>query len=149
MQSLYRLICIVLIPLFVAVLLPAAPARADTWAVYWYVCGSDLERRFGGATADIVEALKAELNDDVKVVLQTIPPFDYEGEMIGKWQRVNDYIRQTLSQKAALVFDVVPWLRQDEEHPHMAKFVGHPNAEGCAVWADALYDALMDCGLLK
>ena len=69
--------------------------------------------------------------------------------MIGKWLRVNEYIRQTLSKKAALVFDVVPWLQQDEERPHMAKFVGHPNAEGCAVWADALYDALTDSGLLK
>ncbi|MBO6171066.1 MAG: hypothetical protein J6N67_02745 [Desulfovibrio sp.] len=82
MQSLYRLICIVLIPLFVAVLLPAAPARADTWAVYWYVCGSDLERRFGGATADIVEALKAELNDDVKVVLQTGGTTKWQNEFI-------------------------------------------------------------------
>ena len=104
------------------------------------------EQRLKADLEKIVDLLNAA---GVKVVLQTIPPFDYEGEMVGKWQRVNDYIRQTLSQKAALVFDVVPWLRQDEEHPHMAKFVGHPNAEGCAVWADALYDALMDCGLLK
>ena len=94
----------------------------------------------------IVDCLNAA---EVKVVLQTIPPFDYEGERIGKWQRVNDHIRQTLSKKAALVFDVVPWLQQDEAHPHMAKFVGHPNEEGCAVWANALYDALINSGLLK
>lgn len=94
----------------------------------------------------IVDCLNAA---GVKVVLQTIPPFDYEGERIGKWLRVNDYIRQTLSKKAALVFDVVPWLQQDEAHPHMAKFVGHPNEEGCTVWANALYDALINSGLLK
>ena len=94
----------------------------------------------------IVDCLNAA---GVRTVLQTIPPFDYEGENIGRWLRVNEYIRNTLSKKAALVFDVVPWLRQDEQRPHMAKYVGHPNAEGCAVWADALYDALVGSGLLK
>ena len=92
----------------------------------------------------IVDCLNAA---GVKVVLQTVPPFDYEGERIGMWQRLNDYIRGPLSKKAALIFDVVPLLGQAEQ-PNMAKFGGHPDAAGCAVWADALYDALMNSGLL-
>lgn len=92
----------------------------------------------------IVDCLNAA---GVKVVLQTVPPFDYEGERIGMWQRLNDYIRGPLSQKAALIFDVVPLLGQAEQ-PNMAKFGGHPDAAGCAVWADALYDALLGSGLL-
>ena len=54
-----------------AVLLSAGSALADTWAIYWYVCGSDLERRFGGASADIAEAMRARFGKDVTVVLQT------------------------------------------------------------------------------
>lgn len=94
----------------------------------------------------IVDCLNAA---GVRVVLQTIPPFDYEGENIALWQRVNAYICTVLSQKAALVFDVVPHLCRDTEHPHMAKYGGHPDAAGCAVWADALLEALMTSGLLK
>ena len=92
----------------------------------------------------IVDCLNAA---GVRVVLQTVPPFDYEGENIGRWLRINEHIRQTLSKKVALVFDVVPWLGQTEA-PNMAKFGGHPDAAGCAVWADALYDVLMRSGLL-
>ena len=77
----FRLVC-VFYSLLVAVMLPTVSARADTWAVYWYVCGSDLERRYGGATADIVEALEADLNDDVKVVLQTGGTKKWQNELI-------------------------------------------------------------------
>ena len=47
------------------------PAAADTWAIYWYVCGSDLEQRHGSATDDIVELANASFSDNVTVVLQT------------------------------------------------------------------------------
>ena len=103
------------------------------------------ENRLMADLEKIVDCLNAA---GVKVVLQTIPPFDYEGKNIMIWQRVNDHIRDALSKKVSMIFDVVPWLGQDEQ-PHMAKFVGHPNAEGCAVWANALHDALMDSGLVK
>ncbi len=56
--------------------------HAHSWAVYWYVCGSDLERRMGGATADIAEALNAKLSDDVVVVLQTGGTKKWQNEVI-------------------------------------------------------------------
>ena len=47
-------------------------ARAEeTWAVYWYLCGSNLESEDGAASADLAELLKARLPDNVKVVIQT------------------------------------------------------------------------------
>ena len=85
----------------------------------------------------------------VKVVLQTVPPFDYTGEQIGRWQRVNDHIRNVLSKKVAMVFDVVPHLCLDETKPHMSKFGPHPDEKGCAVWAEALYRAITASDLLN
>ena len=42
----------------------------DTWLVYWYVCGSDLESEGGAASSDIEEMLNANLPDNVKVLIQ-------------------------------------------------------------------------------
>ena len=50
---------------------PVHAFSADTWAVYWYICGSDLESEYGSASADIAELLRARLPDNVTVVLQT------------------------------------------------------------------------------
>lgn len=43
----------------------------DTWVVYWYICGSDLESQYGAATSDIEELIEAKLPANVKVVIQT------------------------------------------------------------------------------
>lgn len=41
------------------------------WAVYWYLCGSDLETDFGAASEDLMEMMEVELPENVKVVIQT------------------------------------------------------------------------------
>ncbi|MBQ7821199.1 MAG: SGNH/GDSL hydrolase family protein [Clostridia bacterium] len=76
----------------------------------------------------IVDYLKKE---GIKVVLQTVPPFDYTGENIEKWKRINEYIKVILKDKVDAVFDNVPCLGVDSSH--VAKFGGHPNADGCAL----------------
>ena len=43
---------------------------SDTWLIYWYLCGSNLESDYGSATADIEEMLKSQLPDNVKVLIQ-------------------------------------------------------------------------------
>ncbi|MBR3498302.1 MAG: clostripain [Selenomonadaceae bacterium] len=43
----------------------------DTWVIYWYVCGTDLETEGGAASADIQELLEVPLPPNVKVVAQT------------------------------------------------------------------------------
>ena len=50
---------------------PAVARAAETWAVYWYLCGSNLESEDGAASADLAELLKARLPDNVKVIIQT------------------------------------------------------------------------------
>lgn len=42
----------------------------DTWLVYWYICGSDLESDGGAASEDIQEMLAAKLPPNVKVLIQ-------------------------------------------------------------------------------
>ena len=80
----------------------------------------------------------------LKVVLQTVPPFDYTGENIDKWKNVNKYIKNELVQKVDFVFDNVPVLRKNAEEEHIALYGGHPNIEGCRKWAEALYEKLKE-----
>ena len=42
----------------------------DTWLVYWYVCGSNLESEGAAASNDIQELLNAKLPPNVKVLIQ-------------------------------------------------------------------------------
>jgi len=41
------------------------------WAIYWYLCGSDLESKHGAASADLNEMRKVDLPEGVKVVIET------------------------------------------------------------------------------
>lgn len=50
---------------------PACASAQETWAIYWYLCGSDLETRSAAASKDLAELLRARLPDNVTVVIQT------------------------------------------------------------------------------
>ena len=41
------------------------------WAVYWYLCGSDLESNYAAATNDLAELMDVKLPENVKVIIQT------------------------------------------------------------------------------
>ncbi len=43
----------------------------DSWAVYWYHCGSNLESDWGCASGDLKEMLEVDLPDNVQVVVET------------------------------------------------------------------------------
>ena len=43
----------------------------DTWAVYWYLCGSDLETEGGFASNDLAEMMEVQLPANVSVVIET------------------------------------------------------------------------------
>lgn len=53
------------------------------WAVYWYLCGSNLESKRGAASADIEELLQVHLKDDVKVVVQTGGSMEWKRKDVG------------------------------------------------------------------
>ena len=46
-------------------------ASEESWAIYWYLCGSDLESDYGAATADLMELLEVDLPENVTVVIET------------------------------------------------------------------------------
>ena len=90
---------------------------------------------------NIVRRLKAA---GVTVAVQTIPPYNYDERYRGNWACVNEWIKTELINSCDMVFDVVKVLGESEENSHMAKYGGHPNAEGCKAWSDALYAPLKE-----
>ena len=80
----------------------------------------------------------------VKVLLQTIPPFDWEGILWENWCQVNTYIREELSRCADGIFDIVPILSAGDEKSGKARYCPHPNEQGCYEWAKALAPILKE-----
>jgi lysophospholipase L1-like esterase len=76
----------------------------------------------------------------VRVIMQTVPPFDYSEAHRRTWQEVNDFIRHEIKH-AELVFDCAEYLAKSSDEPHMAKYGGHPDSLGCKVWGEALFKA--------
>ncbi len=44
--------------------------ESDSWVVYWYLCGTDLESQNGAASEDLAELQRVSLPPNVKVVIQ-------------------------------------------------------------------------------
>ena len=66
-----------------------AAADGESWSVYWYLCGSDLETGGGFATTDLMEMMEVQLPENVNIVIQT------GGSM--QWQ--NDFVDAEKSQR--------------------------------------------------
>ena len=43
----------------------------QTWAIYWYLCGSDLESFYSCANADLEEMMAITLPENIQIVIQT------------------------------------------------------------------------------
>ena len=46
-------------------------SQGESWAIYWYLCGSDLESEYQCATSDLQEMQQVMLPDNVTVVVET------------------------------------------------------------------------------
>ena len=66
MRTLLTVLCLGL-----SLLITSFSAKADSWSVFVYMCGSDLESNYGAATADIKEMIDADPSDEVTVIIQT------------------------------------------------------------------------------
>jgi len=53
----------------------------DSWVIYWYMCGSDLETRWGCATKDLEEMLAVTLPDNVEIIIQTGGALDWQNNI--------------------------------------------------------------------
>ena len=96
---------------------------------------------------DLTAIVKILKNECKKVILQTIPPFDYQGEDIKKWERLNLYILTELKDKVDFVFDNTKVLG-NREKPSASVYGGHPDETGCEIWANALFEMIREKGVL-
>ncbi|MBE6725949.1 MAG: hypothetical protein E7576_12315 [Ruminococcaceae bacterium] len=82
----------------------------------------------------IVRTLKAA---GCRVILFTVPPFDFTGKAEEYWYSINRAIRETLSKEADALFDFAAVLGRPAPEEHRSVWGGHPNAEGCRIAAEA------------
>lgn len=54
----------------------------QTWAIYWYLCGSDLESENGFASTDLEEMFQVDLPENVKVIVQTGGAYGWYNDMV-------------------------------------------------------------------
>jgi len=57
-------------------------STGDGWAIYWYLCGSDLETNGGAATTDLEEMMQVSLPDNVKVIIETGGAAQWQNDII-------------------------------------------------------------------
>jgi hypothetical protein len=83
---------------------PVSDGGGREWALYWYLCGSDLESGDGAASSDLAELRAVKLPPDVAVIVQTggtaawrnninpniITRFIYDSEGFRKLEEVSD-----------------------------------------------------------
>ncbi len=72
-----------------------------------------------------------------RVILETVPPFNYQGERIEVWNQVNTFIRGELAGEVEFVFDCAALLAKSDSEPYNALYGGHPNEIGCRLWGEA------------
>jgi len=95
------------------------------------ICQGYSEETVNNSLKTIVTELKSA---EKRVILFTVPPFDYNENKEKIWRNVNNYIKEELS-KQVEVYDVVPVLGLEAPNEHMAKYGGHPNEEGSTLLA--------------
>ena len=135
---------IMLLPIIA--LAKAAPAK-DSWTVYLYMCGSNLESQNGAATNDIEEMLAAQLPENVKVLVQTggankwkkagiknnaIQRYVHTGA-INNWQLVDEKPDANMSEAATLT-DFLRYGKENFPAEHNA-FIFWDHGGGSAVGA--------------
>ena len=84
----YKHIAALLLSLLTALSLTACgggsepSADSGSWAIYWYLCGSDLESDGGFATGDLSELMEADLPENVTVVIETGGALEWQNELV-------------------------------------------------------------------
>lgn len=91
---------------------------------------------------DLKKLVIALKNAGLKVLIQTVPPFDYDERYESDWRSINDFIRSELAPAADAFFDNVAVLSANGKDSPKAKYGGHPDAEGNAAWAKAIFPVI-------
>ncbi len=113
--------------------------HADVVTVCFGVNDLGRNRTAEQIVGDLAFIIKTLQESGCRVLLQTVPPFEYSPETHAKWEQVNHTLRTVLRHRADAFFDVESALGSDS-----TRFGGHPNAEGCRLWANGLKKPLAD-----
>ena len=87
--------------------------------------------------ADLTAIVRALKKAGCRVVLFTVPPFDFADPAKTRWYSVNRYLRGSLAREADALFDFAAVLGKPAPDEHLSVHGGHPDAEGCRIAADA------------
>lgn len=60
-----------------------AAQAEEKWTLFIYLCGTDLETNYGGATGDLIEMLDGAVGDGVRFVVETGGAYDWNNNMVG------------------------------------------------------------------
>ena len=52
------------------------------WAIYLYLCGSDLESKYGAGTIDLSELMEVKLPENIKIVIQTGGASSWQNDLV-------------------------------------------------------------------
>ena len=91
---------------------------------------------------DIKDLLKALKKHKIKILLQTIPPFNYDKKKAKIRDKVNKFILKCKSKRVS-VFDN-RFILAKEEEPQYAMYEGHPNETGARIWGEKIYEAIKE-----
>ena len=70
----------------------------ETWNIYWYLCGSDLESEYGAASDDLMEMMAVDLPKNVNVIIQTGGAEEWENGRV-KDDRIQRYVYSSKGMK--------------------------------------------------
>ncbi|MCR4604998.1 MAG: hypothetical protein K5639_03260 [Eubacterium sp.] len=128
---------------------------SGTWAIYWYLCGSDLESEQGCATDDLLEMMKVKLPDNVKIIIQTGGASVWNNDMIsekkiGRYEYSGedfvqvDELKQANMGKEETLTDFLGYCNQNYPADHkMFLFWDHGGGSPSGVAQDENYDGDM------
>ncbi len=133
---------------------PESEERSDgSWAIYWYLCGSDLESEYGFATDDINEMMNVKLPDNVKVVIQTGGASEWQNELIsnkkiGRYEYSGeeltqiDELKQANMGEAQTLTDFLSFCNENYPADHkMVVFWDHGGGSASGAALDENYDS--------
>ena len=131
----------------------SATAPADeTWAIYWYLCGSDLESQYGCATEDLSEMLEVSLPENITVVIETGGAAEWQNETVdpssleryvyqGEELRFVDAVPSASMGEASTLADFLDFCSTSYPADHTAViFWDHGSGSASGVSFDEIYD---------
>ena len=91
----------------------------------------------------VIAAIKAAPKAP-RVVIFTVPPFDYEGDYITNWRRINTAIKAPEHLGADAMFDMASVLSIGGDREYMSKYGPHPDGVGGAAVAREYVENFID-----